>query len=523
MDISNFSIGWTSMREILPNIEVCKYDIFNDIQHSWNTAIQKYGQYIWSERIVEDFFLYFHLIKNMCDNKKMIIRNPLYLEYNQPEILSSDVYFITRYTDTYEHGHEHPIPEYSPVDLISNYYFERENIVVGIFLGTGDVGLHITVAYIIYYNQSKLLLFHHNNEHYDMKNYKYYLPKIYDIIQNINTEKVNSETPLIRTIEGYNQGLMHALCTFVNGIYIMDSIGIQNNIDELIIGASDPYLIEKYYRNKYENINVIKGIPVDGFDCNKLYKGVLFKYGHFHVTNKFAAFVKSYINKVMPINDIYQSEIEHIKNNFYPIFLINLRCFTCQIKDQDIIISEVVNKLKNIYPNSFFLIGGFIGDYNAEQINQLNSCIGIGMHGYSPALNEYGNTFISIKNKVKHTDIKSILDLKINNILEFAKTAHFSIDMGASYNAVFTILLNVQSLYFGTAWNYHNKITWYVSKENLKESIFIDDPNKIKFISNNIYDPITCEISSDTIVNIVVDYDKENNLILRNRNDSIIE
>jgi hypothetical protein len=504
MDLSKFSIGYTSMRDIMPNTRLYKYDAFKDIDNSWNTSIHKYGAYIWGANNVEDMELYFHLVKNMCDNKKMIIRNPLYLEYNQPEIISSDVYFITRFSDK---PLDHPGRELVYViDLVANYYFEKENIVVGIFLGTGDVGLHITVAYIIYFNQCRTLLFNHLNNRLDIPAYHYYLPNIYNIIQNINIEKMRDEMPLIRTIEGYSPGLFHGLCSYVNGVYIMDSIGINNNIDELILGFNDPYLLEKYYKNKYKNINIVKGVTLTELVSPKIYKGVIFKYGHFHLTNKGLDFVKSYINKVMPINDTYQSEIEHINQNFYPIFSINIRCLTSQIKDQDIVISEVINKLKQVYPKSFFLIGGFLGDYNEEIIEKLQGCIAINVNGgYSHILNEYKNMFTAIKDRVSHEHIKSIIDLKVNNVLGFVKNSHFSINMNMGYSCVDSILCNVPSTYFGTKWNDHNRNLWYVSKERHKELIYIVPPD-ITFFTDNPYEPITCQINSGTIVDIAVNY-----------------
>ena len=509
MDPSNFSISHTTMRDIMPNIPLCKYDVFNDIDHSWNKSIQKYGSYIWQRSTLDDMELYFHFVKNMCDNKKMIIRNPLYLEYNQPEIMSSDVYFITRYSDKpTDHGDDSACV----IDLVANYYFEKENIVVGIFLGTGDVGLHITLAYIIYFNQSKLLLFHHLNERYDMPAIPYYLPNIYNIIKNMDIESIRDETPLLRAIEGYILGLFHGLCSYVSGVYIMDSVGIQNNIDELIIGQHDPFLLEKYYKNKYENISIIKGLRLEEFLTPKLYKGVLFKYGHFHITNNCVTFVKSYINKVMPINDVYQSEITHIKNNFYPIFSINLRCVIAQIENQDIVISEVINKLKEIYPKSFFLIGGFLGDYNEELLNKLNVQIGCkSLKNYSFFLNEYEKTFTSIKNKVNHEDIKSLINLKINNVLEFVKNVNFSIHMSAGYTCIESMLYNhIPSTYFGTPWNHHNRNLWHVSVEKFIEPILVYPPD-ITFVTDNPFAEITCQINSKTIVNIAVNSITNNN------------
>jgi hypothetical protein len=504
MDFNSFEIKTSHIRELLPNIELCNYEVFNDVEQSWNITKQKYGNYLWPLSDIEHHVLYLHLIKNACDNKKMIIRNPMYVEYNQDDIISSDIYFITTQKN---------IRDY----IICNYYFEKEKIVLGVYLGTGMDGLNVSIAYIIYFDHKYILSFYGghiiNNT---------LLSNIYNIIQNIDIEKINNEPPLVRTIEGYNQGLFHTCCTFVNGLYIMDKIGIKNNIDELIMGPNDPFLIEKYYKNKYPEINVNKEkIDVNDFENNTVYRGILFKYTHFHVTNKCREFMKSYINEVMPISNDYKNEIEYIKNNFYPIFSINLRCQTCEIKDQSIVISEVINKLKNVYPDSFFLIGGFIGDYNEEYINKNNISIAPLTGSYNSLLNEYENVFESIKKNLQHTHIKSLINLKINNILKFVENVHFSINMNSGYTCIETILNDIPTTYFGTRWNEHNKKLFYISKETYKEPIFVDEPDIIFLTQDNgnnnsgIYDnTIISEISSDTIVNIVTNYDRKNNFVL---------
>lgn len=108
-----------------------------------------------------------------------------------------------------------------------------------------------------------------------------------------------------------------------------------------------------------------------------------------------------------------------------------------------------------------------------------------------------------------------MINLKINNVVEYTKLVNFSINMNAGYTTLETILNDIPSTYFGTHWIEHNRKTWYVSKEKYKEPIFIEDPNKINFIAD-VYSPITCEICSDTIVDIVVEYDKTNDNIFKN-------
>jgi hypothetical protein len=387
---STYSKGdYLDIKNLLPfNVNFPTYDVFNEIDRSHNEALQKYGSYLWPLSDTERHKIIFHLMKHACDNKKMIIENPF-----AREIICSDIYFITHLTSDNDQN------------FVFNYYFEEKKLVLGLLSGSGTTGLAITFAYIIDINEKKISFF--NGINFDIAQYtNYFLPKILEVIDTINFEKINSEKPLLRTLEGYNNGLFHTCCTFVNGIYIMDEIGIENDIDEIIMGPNDPFLIEKYYKNKYPNINIVKGVAQNEFDIYKIYRGVIFKYGHFHVTKKCSQFIKSYIVNVMPISEANVNEIEHIKNNYYPIFSINLRCVTSEIKNQSDVISETINNLKSLYPNSFFIISGFLGDYNEELLCKQNNVIGCGGCVYKNALNEYENTFNSIKNKVNHQDIK---------------------------------------------------------------------------------------------------------------------
>ena len=493
-----------SIKSILPVNILPEYEIFNDIESSWNTALQKYGTYGEYPSDIEYHKIFFYLIKDACDNKKLTIKHP-FLD----KIISSDIYFITHLTSDDDDN------------FVFNYYFKEKNIVLGLLSGSGITGLCIKFAYI-FFSDRNLVYFFEGNESINVKKYAgYFLPKIKNIIKNIDIEKINLEKPLIRTLEGYTYGLGHGLCTYVNGVHIMGQVAIKNEIDELIMGPHDPFLTEKYYKNKYPNINIVKGVLPNEFDSHKIYKGVIFKYGHFHLINKVVDLVKSHIKNVMPISETYENEIKYIKENFYPIFSINLRCVTCEIKDQGLVISDVINKLKNIYPNSFFLIGGFLGDYNEELINKQKCNMATATSSsYNEILNEYQSVFEFIKNNITHKDIKSLINLKINNVLEFVKNVHFCINMNAGYTAIESMLHDIQSLYFGTKWNYHNKKVFFYSKQNFKEQILLEEPD-IKFLTKTpgyfgVYEEsrVTTEISSDTIVRVVTDYDRENNYIL---------
>jgi hypothetical protein len=491
----NFENHFLDIVKIIPEtIEIQNYDVFQEIENSYNATIPKTGRYLYPLCDLDIHKLYFHLIKNACDNKKMVIKNPL-----NDKTIESDIYFITHLTSDVDNS------------FIFNYYFHEENIVFGLYSGGEVVGLSTQApAYLIYLNERKYFGFNglsNNWLHFS----EYYLPIVVERAMNIDVEKINLEKPLITTFEGYTLGLFHACCSFVNGIYIMDQIGLKNDIDQIIMGLNDPFLMEKYYRNKYPNINVIRGGERNNFDTHKIYKGVIFKYCHFHLINKGVEFIKSYIECVMPAKKECKDEVEYIKKNFYPIFSVNLRCLMCEIKNQGIVMAETINKLKTIYPNAFFLIGGFLGDYNEDLMNDQNMQIASFCGTYKEILDAYNMTFEIIKNSLNHSHIKSLLNLKINNVLKFVEIVNFSINMNAGYTTVETILNDIPSTYFGTRWNEHNRKTWYMSKENYKEPIFIEDPNKINFITDHIYAPITCEISSETIVDIVLEYDKTNN------------
>jgi hypothetical protein len=479
------------IQEILPNLVKINYEQFDYIDKAWEVTQIKYGKYLWPFSDVEHHKLYFHLIKNACENKKMIIRNPMYAQFNQNEIIESDVYFLTKGV--------------SNEDVICNYYYKNENIVLGIFLGTGNTGLNITIAYIIYFENKHILTFYHAQEHLNNNLINLVFSQIKIKLENLIYEDIDNQPSQVSTIEGYNFGLWHTCATFVNGIHLMQEIGIKNNIDNLIIGPNDPFLIEKYYKNKYPNLKVIKGLTTDELiNDNKFYKGVLFKYSHFYLTNKRCDYIKNCINDLMPINNSAKNEIEYIKNNFYPIFSINIRCFTCQIKDKEIIYSEIINKLKNIYKNSYFFIGGFLGDYNEELLINQNTEIGTKNGKYDSLLLDYENTVELIKQKLTHNDYKSLINLKIHNVIEYTKIVNFSIHTNCGYKIIECALHNIPSLFFGTKWISHTKGVEYVSKESFVEPVYIEDETKIKYLSNDVYDNITCEVSSDVIVEYVL-------------------
>jgi hypothetical protein len=112
MHFNYSSGGFLDIRSLVPVIaNFPTYEVFNEIDRSWNTAIQKYGHYLQPFSDIERHKIFFHLMKKACDNKKMIIKNPF-----EKEIICSDIYFITHLTCDNDN------------DFVFNYYFEKKNL-----------------------------------------------------------------------------------------------------------------------------------------------------------------------------------------------------------------------------------------------------------------------------------------------------------------------------------------------------------------------------------------------------------
>jgi hypothetical protein len=160
------------------------------------------------------------------------------------------------------------------------------------------------------------------------------------------------------------------------------------------------------------------------------------------------------------------------------------------------------------------LTSNAIGSNNVGIGNVLinsNSDIGTGSTKYSHTLNEYEKVFESIKNNVQTKHLKSIINLKINNILNFVEIVKFSIHMNSGYSCIEQIFIKKPSLFFGSFWTEHSNKLGYVSVENYKEPILIIDENKIRYITNQKYPCISSEIDSETIVSAIHNFDREYN------------
>ena len=472
--------------DILPDIIFEeKINIFDYIKE--RSKIINPDNYLFPMTHYEHHEKYFYFIKNMCDNKKILIKNPL-----SNQLISSDIYFLTEHNNI-------------EIRLIANYYFKNENMLLGINLGSG---LYVSVLYFINLTTRDFFMFENYVDFEYCFNNDNYFQNIYNIIANTNFEDINNKIGTIKTVYGDYFNITHNLINELTGLYLIEEFGSKNIIDEIILGNYNHYYVDKYFKNKYKNINIVSiNDKLTGIIC----KGVIYKYIHYFLTDDCIKFILSYIKKVAPIEKIYFEKINYIKNKYYPIFSINLRCITNTLIDQDTIISEVINKLKNIYPKSFFLIGGFLGDYNQNYLINSNSCIGCFGIDYLSCLNEYNNVFKLIKDKVNTEDIYSLINLCSNNIIEFSEIITYSIHLNCSYSCIETLLYNVPGTFFGVKYINHYKKFNTVSKNNYRGISYIYEKYRIKFINDDDIESTNISrsymITSDQIVYEVTRYE----------------
>ena len=421
-DKDNYEFQEISIDEILPDFQPIE---FFKKQHEKELVARKRFSSGWFynyDYMGNYFEKYFYLIKNAVDNKKMIIKYPF-----TDTLIESDIYFFSATTV----GH-----------IVCTYYFPNENILMALKIHELDVMPY----YIIDITQKKYFMFKEihivkmaPHPWYNNRAPFVYFDRINKILTKGNLANVGKMESKIKTLHGVHIGLSHEFCSYVNAVYIMDTIGFKNEVDELYINVNNnTYHMDSYYKSKYKNIKITEIDTLTGLVDNQLKRGVFFMYMHHFCLNSMFDFYKSFIYKTIPISINYLNEIEHIKNNYYPIISVNLRKINSVIENHTIIISNLLLNLKKIYPNCFFLIGGFCGDYNNDKINKLSVREN---KSYDEFKKVYENEVELVTKDINSNDFKSLIDLKVNNIIKFSELTTFSIHLNSGY-VVFDHIIN---------------------------------------------------------------------------------
>jgi hypothetical protein len=466
--------------DIFPdNVKINKFSIFNEIQEELNNKKNNVDWGIYNEPLCREYM--YNLIYDACDSKKISIIN---LFSDEKEIISTDIYFLLTNSD-YK-GYK---------NVFCNYYFKKENIVACIHTGTGNQTMEFHFYFILNLNTYESKFFSSINS-FTCSNE--YLVKILRCVSNIdeNIENILQSKPILKTIYGGHFSCGHFLVNDISGMHICHETGLFNLVDEIIFGPSDCWMVEPYFKNQYKNMNIINKEVFDDLD-ETIHRGILFKYNHYYISNKCVKFVHNYIRENSPITNEIQNEICFIKDNYYPIFSVNLRCIGNEMYNQADVLSELFNKLYEKYPNAYFLIAGFFGGTNTNSI--ASSCDSTS----ETLITKYIECYISIKNKLKTENVKSLINLGMNNILEFTNISNFVLYQNVSYSHLGQFICKIPGIVYGINYIDHHKNFMAIHKEDSYKLYYLEAEKMIfdnPFISTELQRySVTSEVLFDAI------------------------
>lgn len=363
-------------------------------------------------------------------------------------------------------------------DSICNYYFEKENLVLGIGLGTINP-METRVLFLVDLNNNKI----YYNCFYNKDFFKINI--LSNIITNVSKIRTIDFTKFEKkniTHFSFQQILGHQLFNEMTGLFILNYFGLEKYIDTVLIGKKNFFYIDKFFdSNKIEF--VYNNILID----DQYGRGIVFKYNHYFISDKCVNFIHTYIQNNFHYDENFINEIQYIKS-FYPIINITLRTKTNVMYNQATVISEVINKLTEKYPNSFFFLDGFC---NGNENNENNE------NCENSDVDEYNKVVNDIVQNIKTENYKNLINLKLHELLEYYKTASFSMYQLGSICCLSAWLCNVDGIEFGRK----NIIIYESIDKNIKQNgpniNYIYDEDKIVFHSDYH------EISSDIIVNVL--------------------
>jgi len=430
----------------------------------------------WSLEKFEDYYYFF---EKCCKEKKITIINP-----STNRSISTDIYFITA------EGNYYGFP-----NLICNYCFMEENIILGISLGTGELGMFCGFIYLIDYNIKKINRYSHcEYRQYYSEEYTDSLFKTKEKIKNMNIDNIPIK---IKTIHGcYINTSSHNYFNDFTGVYIMNRMGFKNIIDEVVIGPNDSLNIENILKENHNNINIINVDNV--FDYNNLIgRGVFFRYNHFYITNNCALYFKECLEKnfTLPSNTI--EDIENIKNNYGPIFTFHLRVGSHGLVSCDTIISETINNLIEIYPNAFFIFDGWHSFSKLENKNHRHSAWN--NDTYDSLATEYNSTVNLIITKLNTNNYRSIIGCNIYNSIKYSEIVNFGINFNTTAN-IMNWTLKIPGITFGRTYIDHLKGLDHAIAEDFPKMEYFTDG--ITFFKDN--GTVKFSIESSTILNKVI-------------------
>ena len=220
MKNSEMYISYFNLINKIKNIKNTKLDeikilqhsnpIINDITLKIKTNLSKIHHW---DKVSQPLYnnLYLSWFNECINNRKISIISPI-----NNKIIYTDKYFVTNNLDNEN-------TKYS----VCNYYFENEEIILGLGLGTGNHPQEAHILYIYCIKENNILYEWINYSFEDFKNKL--LVKILFIFNNVikkhNFEMINSK---ITTIYGYMNNMAHQLFNDYTGLYLMDYSKVHN-------------------------------------------------------------------------------------------------------------------------------------------------------------------------------------------------------------------------------------------------------------------------------------------------------
>jgi hypothetical protein len=439
------------------------------VKTNWNNTYFSLQQY-------EDYYYFF---EKCCKEKKITIINPL---TNKP--MSTDVYFITTI------GNYYGFPM-----LICNYYFIEEDFILGISLGTAELGMYTGFVYLIDYNNNNMNIF----LHIYVENYtNEYTDSLFYMKENIKKMNMDNIPIKIKTIYGlYCASSGHNYFNDFTGIYVMHKMGFKNIIDDVVIGPNDSLNIENILKEEHDNIRIINVDNVFDYN-NQVGRGVFFSYNHFYISNNCALYFKECLGKNFTLPSNVLTDIEYIKNNYGPIFTFQLRIGSHGLVSCDTVISETINSLIKIYPNAFFILDGWHCNTKLENKKSHRHSVS-NNDTYDSLKTDYNNMVNSLISKLDTNNYRSIIGCNIYTSIKYSEIVNFGINFNTTSN-IMNWTLKIPGITFGRTNIYHLKgLDDAIAEDFPKIEYFTDE---ITFFKDNGTDKFSIE--SFTIVKKVI-------------------
>lgn len=361
-------------------------------------------------------------------------------------------------------------------DDINIYIFDNSEdpFIVAMGNGSNHMVLHTSILFVYYYKSKEL---------YNLNSLNHWLKNFSTIVKELNNTLINNNyinKKIISFMFGYSVNIGHTYWNDLSGFKFLVDMDLLKYIDKFIIGPYDYYNIKKYLiKQQYTNIYNENNIE----NIDELCKNdFLFKYNEMFMYENLKTFTIENFNEA---NEIMVSEIEDIKNKYYPIVTFNLRGIYRNLHNQEEIISSIINYLLLVFPNMFVLFDGYVVN-NETNLDFFKS---EGIKSNSKMFDEsYNNIVNSIINKINTKNFKSLIGTTIYEELKWLDISHYGLmQLGAgSFNYTWT--MNKKCLYVGRN-NYVNESLLihtyhdFIFRENRDFTTYIN-PKMVDFNSH---------------------------------------